>query len=291
MISMSIQFKYILPLVCILIVFSAGCGCISHTRNTTLPPTQMPSLGDAGVLTVAFLDVGHGDSAVITCGNTTIVVDTGSILSTEHVLNYLYTEHIEDVDYMFVTHPHADHDGGVSAIYRYYTVNRYYDNHNTSRGDIIEDGDIRIEILNPVKGKRYADVNDASIVMRVTRGEYSMLLVGDAETVSENNMIDAGCDIDSDVIKIGHHGSKSSSSLRFLQGVSPELAVISCNDKYGNPDKEISERLNKLGVTTYITGNDGDIILNVFDNAISVKTTKSDIHVTYASLDGSYILI
>lgn len=283
---MSITFKYVLSILCILIAFSAGCGCVSHTRNTTLPPTPATTWDD-DVLTVAFLDVDHGDCAVITCGNTTIVVDTGSILTTEHVLNYLYTERIEDIDYMFVTHPHADHDGGVSAIYRYYTVHRYYDNNNTYRGDIIDDGDIHIEILNPVKGKRYGDVNDSSIVMRITHGEYSMLLVGDAETVSENNMIDAGCNIDSDVIKIGHHGSKSSSSFRFLQGASPDIAVISCSDKYGNPDEATTDTLTKLGVTTYTTRNDGDIIFKVFDNAISVKTSKSDISVNYRNLGGA----
>lgn len=149
MISMSIQFKYILPLLCFLIVFSASCGCITYTRDTSLPQTPVAVWPDE-VLTVAFLDVGHGDCAVITCGNTTIIVDTGSILSTERVLNYLYKERVEDVDYMFVTHPHADHDGGVSAIYSYYTVHRYYDNNNTSRGDRIDVGDIHIEILNPL---------------------------------------------------------------------------------------------------------------------------------------------
>jgi len=282
---MSVKREYVLLLMCLLAVFSVICGCITNENPTGASLSTWKEDGD---MTVAFIDVGHGDCAVITSGSDTIVVDTGSVLTTERVLDYLYCEHTEDIDYMFITHPHADHDGGVSAIYNYYTVHRYYDNKNASRGDIIDVGDIRIELLNPVKGKKYSDVNDSSIVMRLMYKGSSILLTGDAEKSAENDMIESGCNLDADVIKIGHHGSKTSSTYKFLQAVSPSIAVISCNDKYGNPSQEVIERLVKLGAITYITGRDGDVELKFCDNGISIRASNIDEVASYDYASGKF---
>jgi len=240
-------------------------------------------------MVIAFLDVGHGDCTVITDGDITIVVDTGSIFTTEKVLNYLYKMSVDDIDYLFVTHPHADHDGGVSAIYNYYTVHNYYTNKNISRGNRLVDGDIYMYVLNPSKSKTYSNVNDESIVLLLVKKDFELLLTGDIETKSENDIIHSSANVNADVLKVAHHGSDTSSQRDFLLHVSPDISVISCSDMYGNPNKAVVERLMKMS-SVYITARDGDVIMTTDGcGTIQVQLPESDLKTTYMAVGDSYL--
>lgn len=272
--------------VCLICAVVAITGCIKFGDDRTYTIES----GGATNITFAFLDVGHGDCTIITSGDDTIVVDTGSVSSSEHVLNYLYKNNVKDIDYMFVTHPHDDHYGGVTSIYNYYVVNKYYTNKNTSRGDKYTIGNINMYVLNPPRSEKYSNVNDESIVLMIEKNNFRVLLTGDIEKAAENDILNSGLDIDADVLKVSHHGSDSSSQEKFLLRVSPSISVISCSDKYNNPSEDVVDRLMHMGNTVYITKRDGDIIMTTDGNGIlRVDLPQSDILTTYMQTGDFYL--
>ncbi len=256
---MSVRYScYILTGLVVCAMFLSGCVFTNSEHNydySTCNTTDM---------VIAFLDVGHGDCTIIIDGDTTIVVDTGSGFANEKVLNYLYKMSVEDIDYMFVTHPHADHDGGVSAIYNYYPVHNYYDNKNASRGQrypVDPVDNMYIYILNPSKGKTYTNINDESIVMMITKGEFELLMTGDVEKAAENDMIKNGLYLDADVLKVAHHGSKTSTSEALLDKLTPEIAIVSAgkDNRYNHPSDEVLELLKTREIKVYETLGKGDV--------------------------------
>ena len=235
-----------------------------------------------------FIDVGQGDSSlIITPNGKTILIDAGDEAHAKKVVSYIREQGIEKLDLVIATHPDADHIGGMDKVIKNFNIdvfampdvsaktNQYKQiqrelkakKMKTTRlyqGDEVQiDDDIDFEILSPVKGKKYDDTNEYSIVAKIVYKDTSFILMGDATMENEVDIINNVPDIDIDVLKLGHHGSSTSSSDYFITKTSPNIAIISCgkNNKYGHPHQEVMRVLKKHGVTPYRTDEMGDIVI------------------------------
>ena len=235
-----------------------------------------------------FIDVGQGDSSlIITPKGKTILIDAGDEAHAKKVVSYIREQGIEKLDLVIATHPDADHIGGMDKVIKNFDIdvfampdvsaktNQYKQiqrelkakKMKTTRlyqGDEVQiDDDIDFEILSPVKGKKYDDTNEYSIVAKIVYKDTSFILMGDATMENEVDIINNVPDIDIDVLKLGHHGSSTSSSDYFITKTSPNIAIISCgkNNKYGHPHQEVMRVLKKHGVTPYRTDEMGDIVI------------------------------
>lgn len=240
-------------------------------------------------LRVHFLSIGQADSILVQQGNTNILIDGGYWMSGKPILRYLRGIGIDKLDYLIVTHPHNDHIGGLPRIINNmpidniiinnknpYETKRHHKKHvqllelikkkdinliNPVAGKSLKVGDLNLKILAP-NGEGYERINDYSIVTRLVYKDTSFLFAADAEQHSEKEMLNHNRSVRSDVLKVGHHGSCTSSSEEFLKAVSPKYAVISVgyNSFYGQPDKCVLDRLNSIGATLYRTDKRGTII-------------------------------
>jgi len=219
-----------------------------------------------------FIDVGQGDGILIRTGDGDIVIDAGPSSTEDEFVNYLKEQGVDSIEYFVLTHPHADHIGGADAVLEEFDVKRVLlpkTDCTTSMymkvlGLIEEEecavieskvfetytlGDFKMTVLAP-NGIDYSGYNDYSVVLRAELGNTSVLLTGDAEKVSENEMMDKidPSLLDCDVLKAGHHGSSTSTIKAFFDAVSPEYAVISCgvNNEHGHPHSETMDTLKDL---------------------------------------------
>ena len=239
---------------------------------------------------VAFIDVGQGDSIFLRSPNgKTMLVDAGTPDSFDSIQNVLSEEGVTKLDVVVMTHPHSDHMGSMKKVIDNYDIGTFYmpDAVNTTssfdrmlsalekkkvktkviwgsaKTTINWDGDVEVRVLSPIKGADYQDnLNDMSIVIKVTYGETSLLLTGDAESYAEELMIASEKELlKADVLKMGHHGSSTSSSQAFLDAVQPKAVVISLgkNNDYGHPHRETMQRLKKLGTEIYRTDELGTV--------------------------------
>jgi competence protein ComEC len=256
------------------------------------------TVGSLGCLTVACMDVRQGDSALIMSPEAAILIDCGDYSQREELAETLARFDVVAFDLVIATHPHADHMGGMSEIIKNYEVRRILMPDVTSNtvafekmleeieakgleietpvpGSDLTVNDITLEIVAP-NSNDYRDINNYSIVCRLKWGDTSFLFTGDAEELSESEILAAGFDIDADVLKVGHHGSSSSSSTDFLKAVSPSIAVISCGagNSYGHPHRETLSGLAAENVTVYRTDTRGTIVMISNGNDIDVSTDK-----------------
>lgn len=245
-----------------------------------------------------FIDVGQADAELVICDGETMLIDGGNAEDSNLIVSYLRGLGISHLDYMVCTHAHEDHVGGLSGALHECTVDnvmcssasykskafnnfkRFAQEQNREikipkAGSSFELGESRVEILGPVY--EYSDTNNKSIVMKVTYGSTSFLFTGDAEKESEHDIIDAGYDLSADVLKVGHHGSDTSSSYIFLREVMPEYAVISCgkDNSYGHPHEEPLSRLRDVGAKIYRTDKNGHIIARSDGENITFETQKN----------------
>ena len=254
-------------------------------------------------LRVTFLDVGQGDAAVIeTPGGSTLVVDTGRINEQSGsdegqrvVTPYLKSRGVNRIDILLLSHPHADHIGGAASLLERFSVGLLLDNGQDSdyplvahylqsaqasrvayrtaqRGQVIALADgVILRILSPTPEERGGPVNDASLVLRVEYGKTAFLFTGDAEINEETDLLAARQPLAADVLKVGHHGSVTSSTPEFLAAVHPKTAVISVgkHNLYGHPRREILERLAAEGVQTFRTDRSGAV--TCISDGVSVR--------------------
>lgn len=235
-------------------------------------------------LEVHFIDVGQADAALVLCGDAAMLIDGGNADDSSLIYSYLRDYGIDYLDYVIATHPHEDHIGGLPGALAYADVGKIFsptvhsDNEffialsKAARecgaeievpktGDSFSLGDANVEIVGPIKTD-YEDINNISLVLRVVYGETAFLFTGDAERESEQDILASGRDISANVLKVGHHGSRDSSTYPFLSAVMPEYAVISVgkDNSYGHPTDAALSRLCDAGTEIFRTDEKGDII-------------------------------
>jgi competence protein ComEC len=255
-------------------------------------------------LEIDFLDVGQGDSALVTMPDgTTLLVDGGgdTIDSTRRigetvVSEYLWWRGLSRIDYVLPTHADADHIDGLNDVLKNFTVRsaliarRPADDPEFAKfsqtltrtntpsetieaGDVIHFGDVVVSVLWPPTGGDKSANND-SIVLRIEYGERSLLLTGDIEQAAERALLASQERLHADVIKVPHHGSKTSSTEGFVIATKPQLAIISVgrNSRFGHPHKEVVERWQANGATVLTTGNNGTITITTDGHDLKLQT-------------------
>lgn len=280
----------------------SGCSAPESSKDAAVFRASAPQSeenGTAEELTVHFLDIGQGDCIVITQGEHAMMIDAGENDKGTAVQSYLQYLGIDSLDYVILTHPDSDHIGGADVIiYKFScgailmpekeTDTRTYDDVlqamkskdytavHPQPGDTYAFGDASFTILSPER--TYSDNNNNSLVVRLTHGENTFLFTGDAELEAEADMLSGGRDLSADVLKVGHHGSSSSTSDDFLAAVSPSCAVISCGEdnKYGHPHAETMNKLRQSGVTVYRTDEQGTITAASDGSSLTWNTSPSD---------------
>ena len=247
---------------------------------------------------VHFIDVGQADSALIECDGETMMIDGGNVADSNVVAAYLKKEDVTELNYVVCSHAHEDHVGGLSGALSVTKADNIYapkTEANTKAyknfkkkaeeqnveikhpnvGDEIQLGSSTVEFLGPVdeNGK---DLNSTSIVLKITYGNTTFLFTGDAESDEEEEILNSGADLKSTVLKVGHHGSRTSTSYPFLREVMPQYAVISVEkgNSYGHPNEETLSKLSDAGVEVYRTDESGDIVMTSDGNSINIVTAK-----------------
>ena len=280
----------------------------TETTEATEPAAEVDlAPGAPDTLTVHFIDVAHADVMLIECNGHFALVDAGMADTADRVVNYLASRGVEKLDLVVGTHPHADHIGAIpdvlahyqadtvwfSAIaYTNYTVTNFLNSVKRqgksvirpANGTVFDLGGATITVLGPIRDN-HEDVNDISLVLMVQYGDVRFLLTGDMESIAEKELVESGADLKADVLKVGHHGSYSSTSYIFLREVMPTYAVISLalGNEYGHPHDEPMSRLRDAGVTIYQTGKmynisattDGTDITFKWDNKYAEPWTPS----------------
>ena len=254
-----------------------------------------------GELKVHFLDVGQGDSALIMAGSNAMLIDAGDRGYGSGIVSYLKNQGVKKLNYLILTHPHADHIGGAVAVVNAFEIDRIIMpkvSHTTqtfenmlvaidnkgmkittpNSGDEYELGSAKFKILGP-NSSSYKSLNDYSVVTRVVFGNTAFLFTGDAESTSESQILSKAFEIKSDVLKVGHHGSDTSTSDSFLKSVSPKYAVISVGrgNKYGHPTQLVLGRLQNQGVEVYRTDEVGTIVATSDGEKITFDKNASSI--------------
>lgn len=250
-----------------------------------------------GKLHVYYMDVGQGDSIFIQLpNNENMLIDAGTEDSGTKIAKSLKKADIDKIDHLVATHPHADHIGGMQKIVESFDIENIYmpdaaTNIRTyenlllaikrkgnkittakSNTKIVSNDKLNITIVAP-NSNEYEDLNNYSAVIKLTYGERSFVFTGDAEKLSEDEI---RSNIKCDVLKIGHHGSSTSTSENFLKKTHPTYAVISCgaDNEYGHPHREVMERLKKAGVKIYRTDINGTTEFVSDGNNISINTER-----------------
>lgn len=283
--------KYMVNLI---LAVSILIGAVSFSPTTTLAaPTK------ADEVKVHFIDVGQGDSTLITCGDHSMLIDTGDDSKGTTIQNYLKKQKVETLDYLILTHPDADHIGGAPVIITKFNINKVfmsdYEKDNKTYQKLIQAldnkqlkystpkvgsqyflGTAKITILAP--NAEYDNPNDSSIALSIQNGNNKFLFTGDASESAEEDIVKNNDDISADVYKAGHHGSKYSTSKDFFKAVNPKYAVISCGEdnSYGHPHAETLNTFRTNGVSVYRTDEDGTIIATSDGKKITFNVPASE---------------
>lgn len=265
----------------------SSCSAKANTNQAYLPDAEndtiYATIGLNDELRVSFIDVGQGDSEFIELPNgETMLIDAGTNETGKNVVDYIKSLGYTSINYVVGTHPHEDHIGGLDDVIKTFDIGSIYMPKVTADTKTFEDvlnaaesknlmintaksgvsimntEDLSVKFLAPTLDS-YENTNDYSAVVKVVYGETSYLFTGDAEEFSENLITD---DVNADVLKVGHHGSSTSTSTEFLKKVSPASAVISCgkDNSYGHPHSETLQKLADMGTAVYRTDELGTIV-------------------------------
>lgn len=263
-----------------------------ETRKRVISDTQ-----ESDILSIYYLDVGQADSMLITYQDKDILIDAGNNEDGPKLVNYFKSLNITKFDYVFGTHPHEDHIGGMDDIINNFEINNFYMPDVVTTTKTFEDilnsmeeknlqfktpniddeykiGDIKLKVL--YVGKESNDLNDTSIVLKLTYKDTSYLFTGDATKKVENKLLTK--DIESDVLKVGHHGSQYSTSNEFLEKVNPKYAIIEVgkNNIYKHPKEVTLTKLDNMKIKYYRTDMDGTILLKSDGENISFEKLQTD---------------
>ena len=242
------------------------------------------TLDENAPLQVHFIDVGQALSVLVECDGQFMLYDGGNVDDGSLVVSYLQQQGVEELQYVFCSHAHEDHVGGLAAALAYFPAHHVYapvteadtkcfrdfvkytqqqglSVEVPAAGTVWQLGSATVTQLGPVA--QYSDTNDTSLVLRLDYGSTSFLLTGDMEADAERDLVNTGANLKADVLQVGHHGSSTSTSYIFLNSVLPEMGVISCgvNNKYGHPHEETLSILRDAGVDVYRTDLLGTITI------------------------------
>ena len=253
---------------------------------------------------VYFLDTGQSDCSLIMTETHNVLIDGGDLDSGNIITGALDALGVEQLDYVLLSHPHVDHFGGMTEIFKNFPVGKLLmpyvpddmipRTYNYSRilaalelyniecefvksGDVFSLGDPVLEIASPIYND-YSNLNDLSIAARFVHRENAFLFTGDLEIAAERDILENGADIKADVLKVGHHGSAGSSSAEFLESISPEIAVVGSGvyNIYGHPRSEVIERLGAAGCRDFFsTSLNGNIAVISDGKELRVLTEKN----------------
>ncbi|MFP3985236.1 MAG: ComEC/Rec2 family competence protein [Candidatus Bathyarchaeia archaeon] len=278
------------------ILIALSCGAQLLLLGSSTPSMELASTFCS--VTVYFFDVGQGDSILINVDDKNILIDGGSKSAGATLLGYLDGVNVTHIDVMVATHPHEDHIGGLITVMQStitidlilyngqnYTSKAFEDfmslgqEHNltvTDRSQVyLVTATTNFTILNPVQPLEFADTNANanSIVIKLQVSNVSFLFSGDATAETEQSMINAGLNLQSDVLKVAHHGSNTSTTQAFLDAVNPTYAVISAGlgNPYGHPHEEVVQRLLDKGIIVYGTYASGTIVFVTDGNTVTVQ--------------------
>lgn len=295
-------------IICFLSLLFSGCTLrnpnqpINTSSDQQPQPVQSssPSTAESGdTLQVHFIDVGQGDAILVqTPSGQNMLIDAGENNQGQVVADYLVSQGVKSLDVVVGTHPHSDHIGGLDTVIYRFPVGSIYmpkatQTTQTFRDvlDAVKRQDLQIStaragtvlpldgvscrIIAPLEDS-YEDLNNYSAVIKLEYGSQSFLFTGDAGTDSEAQMLDSGVDLKSTVLKVGHHGSNSSSASTFLSSVAPQYAVImvGADNNYGHPHAQTLSRLNKVGAVLYRTDQNGTIVFSTDGIDMQISTER-----------------
>jgi len=293
---MSRKTKQILARVSGIILLTVLALFIDQYRSTPDNKTSKEVINRADIIEVHFIDVGQGDAILIETGGAAMLIDAGENNKGSIVVDYLEAQNITKLDYVVGTHPHSDHIGGLDTVLNTFLVDKVILPAVTHTTKIFEDvldslEKKNLKITKAVVGDQYflgsaiftvvapnsssyEELNNYSVGIQLTYGDSTFLLVGDAEKISEDEIIENGIDLTADVLKLSHHGSAYSSSDEFLSAVTPAYAVISVgnNNEYGHPHEKTLQAILDRGIKLYRTDIQGTIVFTSDGKTISVNT-------------------
>lgn len=270
-------------------------GASSEETKAKSGSTKTNSVSE---MKIHFIDVGQADAILIQSAGENMLIDAGNVEDGSAVTTYLKENSVESLKYVIGTHPHEDHIGGLASVISYYKITTFImpDKVHSSQCfesvlDTLESknlsitkpvvgteytlGDATFTILSPVASDYGDDLNDYSVGIKITNGENSFVMCGDAQTNAEVDICSTGIDLSADVLKLGHHGSDTATSSEFLTAVNPTYAIISCgaDNSYGHPYKETLEKVSSYPCSIFRTDKQGTIIATSDGKNITFNTT------------------
>lgn len=258
----------------------------------------LPFKEDSNLLNVHFIDTGQSDCVFIkSSSGKTMLIDAGNNASSDTIIDYIQQQGVNKIDVVIGTHPHEDHIGAMDDVIEYFEIGRIFmpkvtTNTKTFKDVLLAikkkelkitaakggmafqlDDDVNIDILAP-NSDSYESLNNYSIVLKLTYGDTEFLFTGDAEKISENEMLqNKNYNLQADLLKVAHHGSSSSTTMEFLTAVAPKYAIICVgkDNPYGHPHKETLDNLAKQDVEVYTTADNGNILVSSDGKNIQIK--------------------
>ncbi len=278
----------------LILVFIYSLFVFSSTVFSVSPPNTNSKL------TVHFIDVGQGDSSfVMLPDGDNVLIDVGSPAAGPKLVSYLKSLGIDKINHLILTHPHDDHIGGIFSILSEFEVENFYDNgfsnfestlfsdyirrvrNNMSKYNLLQAGEsfnfdsIIVDVLNPLLPPT-GNLNDDSIVLRLIYNDIKILFSGDIGNVGERRLLKIKSSIESQILKVGHHGENNAASARFLEHVKPETAIISVGlmNRFAQPHPGLLNRLSQRNIKIYRTDLSGNIVLKTNGTTYSVSAEK-----------------
>lgn len=277
--------RFLNKLLCAVLA-AALCFCAVGCDGT------VSTAGSTNGLKLHMLDVGQGDSLLLECDGSYMLVDAGEADKGNRVVEYLKGQNVRRLSYAVITHPHSDHFGGMKKVLQSIPADNIVmtEAYNTTRAweslidyidkedfnvvfpktnDVFNVGSCKVNIYSPNIDND--NKNNCSLVLRAVYDNMAVLLTGDAEKSEEKEILESGFNVQADVLKLGHHGSSTSTSSEFLEKVNPSLALISCgkNNDYGHPHKETLSKLKNSDIPAMRTDLDKTVVVNLCNNKIT----------------------
>lgn len=280
--KIELPFKMLVLLISVL--FLAACGTSVKPDDTTTTFTEEPSKTDEiSKMQIHFIDVGQGDATLVICDGEAMLIDAGDNTKGTKIQSYMSKQGVKNLKYLVLTHPDADHIGAADVIVTKFDIDNVfmsdYTKDNQTYRELIQAldnknykwftpdvgstytlGSATFTIIAP--NKQYEDPNNASIGLLLQNGDNKFLFTGDAEEDAEADIVANGINIDCDVYKAGHHGSKTASTKVLLDAATPEFVVVSCEEgnSYGHPHAEVMNNFRSMGMKLFRTDEQGSIV-------------------------------